>query len=86
MSPSEFFTITPEVITHWYVWDVANHKLLPGPQTENQWLPLQPVETQTQYIAAAMKMLRDVGLEPGGVTMCWSLVYLVELPQAGEWP
>ena len=66
------FTITPEVITHWYVWDVANRKLLPGPQTENQWLPLQPVETQTQYIAAAMKMLRDVGLEPGGLTMCWS--------------
>ena len=66
------FTITPEVITHWHVWDVANHKLLPGPQTENQWLPLQPLETQTQYIAAAMKMLRDAGLEPGGLTMCWS--------------
>jgi hypothetical protein len=60
------------VITHWHVWDVANHRLLPGPQTENQWLPLQPVETQTQYIAAAMKMLRDAGLEPGGLTMCWS--------------
>ena len=65
------FTITPEVITHWHVWDVANHKLSPGPQTENQWLPLQPVETQTQYIANAMKMLRDAGLEPGGLTMCW---------------
>ena len=66
------FTITPEVITHWYVWDLAAGKLSPGPQTENQWLPLQPVETQTQYIAAAMKMLRSAGLEPGGLTMCWS--------------
>jgi len=66
------FTITPEVITHWHVWDVAAGKLLPGPRTENEWLPLQPVKTQTQYIAAAMKMLRNAGLEPGGLTMCWS--------------
>ncbi len=66
------FTITPEIITHWYPWDIAAKRLLPGPPMENDWLAAQPLEAQTRYIAAAMQMLKNVGLEAGGLTMCWS--------------
>ena len=65
------FTITPEVITHWYPWDVKARKLAPGPKTENEWLAAQPLETQTRYIAEAMQMLRSAGIEAGGLTMSW---------------
>ena len=66
------FTITPEVITHWYPWDIEAQRLLPGPPTENDWLVAQPLSTQTQYIAEAMRMLKNAGIEAGGLTMCWS--------------
>lgn len=65
------FTITPEVITHWYVWDIAAKRLNPGPITENDWLHTQPVTVQTGYIAEAMRMLKSAGIEAGGLTMCW---------------
>jgi hypothetical protein len=45
------FTITPEVITHWYVWDIAAKRLNAGPPTENEWLAAQPLAVQTDYIA-----------------------------------
>ncbi|OHE75732.1 MAG: hypothetical protein A2107_09490 [Verrucomicrobia bacterium GWF2_62_7] len=66
------FTITPEVITHWLVWDIAAKRLKPSPTTENEWLAAQPLEIQTQYIAEAMRMLKSAGIEPGGLTMCWN--------------
>ena len=66
------FTITPEVITHWRVWDIAAKRLNASPIMENEWLAAQPLEVQTQYIAEAMRMLKNAGLEPGGLTMCWN--------------
>jgi hypothetical protein len=66
------FTLTPEVITHWYVWDLDSKRLMPGPPTENDWLAAQPLSVQVRYIAEAMQMLKNVGIEAGGLTMCWS--------------
>jgi hypothetical protein len=66
------FTITPEVVTHWYPWDVEARKLMPGPKTENEWLALQSLDVQTRYIAEAMQMLKNAGIEAGGLTMSWS--------------
>ena len=66
------FTLTPEVITHWYVWDIAAKRLNAGPPTENEWLAKQPLAVQTEYIAEAMRMLKNAGIEAGGLTMCWS--------------
>ena len=65
------FTITPEVITHWHVWDIAAKRLNAGPPTENDWLHAQPLAVQTDYIAEAMRMLKSAGIEAGGLTMCW---------------
>jgi len=33
---------------------------------------MQPLDVQARYIAEAMQMLKNVGLESGGLTMCWS--------------
>jgi iron(III) transport system substrate-binding protein len=67
------WTFTPEIVTHGGRWDIENHKELPShPQGEHQWLKDQSLEVQTQYIAYAMRMLKKVGLNPGGLTMCWS--------------
>lgn len=35
-------------------------------------MPAQPIEVQTRYIAESMQMLKNVGIEAGGLTMCWS--------------
>ncbi|MHC4401581.1 MAG: hypothetical protein ACYTG0_18065, partial [Planctomycetota bacterium] len=66
------FTLTPEVITHWYPWDIQAKKLRPGPPTENTWLAEQPLEVQAAYIAESMRMLTRAGIQIGGLTMCWS--------------
>ena len=39
---------------------------------ENVWLPTQSLEVQTAYIAEAMRMLKNTGIESGGLTMCFS--------------
>jgi len=65
------FTVTPEVITHWHIWDIAAKRLNPVPPTENDWLHTQPLAVQTDYIAEAMRMLKSAGIEAGGLTMCW---------------
>jgi hypothetical protein len=66
------FTITPEVITHYLPWGIDATKLNGGSPKENRWLEAQSLEVQTRYIAEAMQMLKNVGLEAGGLTMCWS--------------
>ncbi len=66
------FTLTPEVITHWYPWDIQAGKLRPGPPTENTWLAEQSLGVQAEYIAESMRMLTGAGIEIGGLTMCWS--------------
>ena len=65
------FTITPEIITHWYPWDIEGRTLQPGPTKENVWLAAQPPDVQTRYVAEAMQMLKNAGITAGGLTMCW---------------
>ena len=65
------FTITPEIITHWYPWDIDGNKLQPGPTKENVWLAAQPLDVQTRYVTEAMQMLKNAGITAGGLTMCW---------------
>ena len=62
------FTITPEVITHNLAWDLKARKLVEGSPRECNWLEAQPLDVQTRYIAEAMQMLKNVGLELGGLT------------------
>jgi hypothetical protein len=38
---------------------------------ENEWIAEQSLETQTEYIAESMRLLKSVGIEFGGLTMCW---------------
>ncbi|OGV56133.1 MAG: hypothetical protein A2X49_14600 [Lentisphaerae bacterium GWF2_52_8] len=67
-----YWTITPEIITHGTPWDIKEKKLLTGLPNENVWLAAQPLELQSEYIAEAMRMLKNVGIEAGGLTMCWN--------------
>jgi len=66
------FTITPEVITHNLAWDIDAKRLVKDSPRENKWLVAQTVDVQGRYMAEAMQMLKNVGLDPGGMTMCWS--------------
>jgi hypothetical protein len=66
------WTITPEVITHKYPWNTSKRRPASGPPLENDWLAGQPLDVQTAYVVEAMRMLKDAGITPGGLTMCWS--------------
>ena len=66
------WTITPEIITHSSPWDIKRRKMLSELPRENVWLPAQSLEAQTEYIAEAMRMLKNAGIESGGLTMCFS--------------
>ena len=65
------FTITPEIITHWYAWDIDAKKPLADAPKENEWLAKQTPEVQTRYITEAMQMLKNADITAGGLTMCW---------------
>ncbi len=65
------FTITPEIITHWYPWDIASNKLITGGPKENEWLARQTPDVQAGYVTEAMQMLKNTGIAAGGLTMCW---------------
>lgn len=65
------FTITPEIITHFVAWDIEAKKLMPGLPREDRWLAVQTPEVQSRYIAEGMQMLKNVGINIGGMTMCW---------------
>ena len=65
------WTITPEIITHGKPWDIKNKVLMADMPKENEWIAEQTLETQTEYIAESMRLLHSVGIEFGGLTMCW---------------
>ena len=69
--PPERWTLTPEVATHGLPWDFQNGRALEGQPREHEWLDKQPLEQQVAYISAAMRMLKDVGLEAQGLTTPW---------------
>ena len=65
------WTITPEIITHGKPWDIKKQALMTDMPRESDWLAGQSLETQTEYITEAMRLLKSVGIEFGGLTMCW---------------
>ncbi|MBN2584787.1 MAG: hypothetical protein JXL80_17115 [Planctomycetes bacterium] len=60
------FTITPEILTHTMAWDLVRGKLLP--ETEHEWMSHQDEATLTAYMAAALDVLKRVGIEASGIT------------------
>ena len=65
------FDITPEMITHTFVVDLDTMQPLPSRIWEQyDWatLPIDQAELVTAYIAAACRILSNVGLTPEGVT------------------
>jgi hypothetical protein len=65
------WTITPEIITHGKPWDLKNRVCMTNMPRESDWLAEQSLETQTDYITESMQLLKNVGIEFGGLTMCW---------------
>ena len=60
------FDITPEVITHNQVYDIENDKFFE--EKEWHWCDKQSTETLERYISYALKVLKNAGFIPTGVT------------------
>ena len=60
------FDLTPEMLTHTHVVDLETWELTEEWE-QVEWVD-PPVEPLTDYIAAAMQILRNVGITAGGVT------------------
>jgi hypothetical protein len=60
------FDLTPEMLTHTRVVDLKTWELT-DEWEQDEWVD-PPVELLTDYIAAAMQLLRNVGIECEGVT------------------
>lgn len=61
------FDITPELLTHQQAVDIGLLHLF-----EDEWVRGASVEQMTAYLALAFRILRNVGLDPTGVTLPWS--------------
>jgi len=68
--------ITPEVLTHAKTLDLKSFALLD--ENERNWASHQTATTLTPYIAAALRMLNEAGLEATGVTSPWDFGREVE--------
>lgn len=68
--------ISPEMITHNKAMDLATWQ--PTTEREDAWAAHQDEQNLTAYIACALQMLRDVGLQPNGVTSPWQFGIEVE--------
>lgn len=68
--------VGPEMMTHNRAYDLATGELLP--EREDVWGSTQTEETLTPYIALALRILRNVGLEPNGVTSPWAFGVEIE--------
>jgi len=64
------FDITPELLTHQQAVDIESGGLLH--LFEDEWVRGATVEQMTAYLALAFRILRNVGLDPTGVTSPWS--------------
>jgi hypothetical protein len=60
------FDITPEILTHTLALDLATHALLP--QSEHDWMAERSIDELTQYMGAALAILKEAGLQPSGIT------------------
>ena len=68
--------ITPEILTHAGAVDLDTMGLLD--ENERDWASHQTHATLTPYIAAALRLLNEVGLEATGVTSPWDFGVEVE--------
>ena len=62
------FDITPEILTHNPVVDLGTGGLVYPAVAEHTWSQTQKTETLTPYIARALQILKDAGLEATGIT------------------
>jgi len=60
------FDITPEILTHSLAWDIKRGELLAI--TEHEWTYDKSEEVLTEYMAFALKILKDVGIIATGIT------------------
>ncbi|HIE51431.1 MAG TPA: hypothetical protein EYP85_06695 [Armatimonadetes bacterium] len=60
------FDLHPEILTHTLALDLETKQLLP--EAEHEWMSRQSQEGLTEYIAEAMRILREVGLPSNGIT------------------
>ncbi|HZS94603.1 MAG TPA: hypothetical protein VFA78_07390, partial [Chloroflexota bacterium] len=68
--------ISPEMITHNKAMDLETWQ--PLEEREDVWGAHQDEETLTRYISRALELLRNVGLEPNGVTSPWQFGIEIE--------
>ena len=68
--------ITPEILTHAKTLDLETFALLD--ENERDWAAHQDVSALTRYIAAALRILNEVGLTANGVTSPWDFGVEVE--------
>jgi hypothetical protein len=68
--------LCPEMITHNLALDLASGDFLPI--SEAEWSFQQREETLTPYVARALEMLREGGIEATGVTSPWDFGVKVE--------
>lgn len=65
------WSFTPEIATHWFPWDYQHGRLMLDQPVEHIYLDTLPLAEQTSYIAAAMKLWKNVGIEVEGLTTPW---------------
>ena len=68
--------ITPEILTHAAALDLETDALLS--ENERDWSTHQTETTLTPYIAHALRILKEAGLEATGVTSPWNFGQSVE--------
>jgi len=71
-----FMDFGPEMINHSYALDLATGTLLP--ETEHAWSQHQTRATLTPYIARALALLQEAGIDATGVTSPWMFGEAVE--------
>lgn len=64
------FDFCPEINTHHNVWDIEKEVMLDV--REDDWCDEQSAETLTPYIAYALQILKNVGIDATGVTSPWA--------------
>jgi len=70
------FTVGPEILSHHKAVDLDTGKALS--MSEKIWAQSQDRTTLTPYIAYALKLLRQAGFDPIGVTSPWDFGITVE--------
>lgn len=68
--------VCPELMTHNKAMDLATMR--PLPEREDVWASHQDEASFTAYISLALQILRNIGLEPNGVTSPWQTGIEVE--------